>query len=57
MIRRTFSLFLLLYLAVGVYIAWTHHYLTLGLVKNVASALLAIFLWVLVPLGVNLHVR
>ncbi|WP_162842202.1 hypothetical protein ACQP1K_28515 [Sphaerimonospora sp. CA-214678] len=53
---RLSSFLLLIYLVVGVYVAWVHHYLTPTLLKQVAQALLAIFLWFLILLGVDLHV-
>jgi len=45
-----------LYLLVGVVIAWDHGYLGLAWLRALGSALLAIFLWWLVLLGVNLHI-
>ncbi len=56
-VRRAFNLIVLIYLIVGIYIAWTKHYITVSLLRNVLSALLAIFLWFLIILGVDLHVR
>ena len=50
-------LILLVYVAIGVWVAWDHGYLGLGFLRVLASALLAIFLWWLVPLGVNLHIH
>ena len=47
----------LIYMIVGVYVAWSHHYLTFGWLRTVASGLLAIVLWFLVLLGVNLHIH
>jgi hypothetical protein len=47
----------IIYFIVGVVIAWTHAYLGLAFLKTAASALLGIFLWWLVLLGVNLHVH
>jgi hypothetical protein len=46
-----------LYLIVGVVIAWDHGYLGLGWLRSLASVILAIFLWWLVLLGVNLHIH
>ena len=57
MIRRRFSLLALIYVLVGIYVAWADNYITIRLVKLVLSALLAVFLWPLVLLGVNLHIR
>jgi hypothetical protein len=46
------------YLIVGVIIASTHHYLThVSALKPIVSALLAIILWPLLLLGINLHIR
>ena len=46
-----------LYVIVGIVIAWDHGYLGLGWLRSVASAILAVFLWWLVLLGVNLHIH
>jgi hypothetical protein len=56
-LRGSFSLLVLIYLIVGIVVAWRHHYLTLGFLKALASVLLAIVLWFLVLLGVNLHIH
>ena len=46
------------WIAVGVAIAWTHHYFNhLGTWRQILSALLAILLWPLVLLGISLHVH
>jgi hypothetical protein len=55
--RRRFSLLGLIYVLVGIYVAFSKDYITLRIVKLVLSALLAIFLWPLVLLGVDLHIR
>ena len=57
MFRRRFSLLGLIYVLVGIYIAFAHDYITVRIVKLVLSALLAIFLWPLVLLGVNLKIN
>ena len=54
---RRISLLALIYIIIGIYIAWTHHYITVGVLKTVLQALLAVFLWFLILLGVDLHVR
>ncbi|HZD02805.1 MAG TPA: hypothetical protein VFA46_22210 [Actinomycetes bacterium] len=54
---RRISLLALVYIVIGIYIAWTRHYITVGLLKGVLQALLAIFLWFLILLGVDLRVR
>jgi hypothetical protein len=51
------NLIIFVYLVIGGFIAWDHGYLGLGWLRSLASAVLAIFLWWLVPLGVNLHVH
>jgi hypothetical protein len=56
-IRRRFGLLGLIYVLVGIYVAWADDYIGIRLVKLVASALLAIFLWPLVLLGVDLRIR
>ena len=57
MIRRRFSLLGLIYVLVGIYIAFAYDYIGINLIKLVLSALLAIFLWPLVLLGVDLKIR
>ena len=57
MIRRRFSLLGLIYVLVGIYIAFAYDYIGLRLIKLVLSALLAIFLWPLVLLGVDLRIN
>ncbi|HEY7920596.1 MAG TPA: hypothetical protein VIE45_13120 [Streptosporangiaceae bacterium] len=47
----------MIYIIVGIVVAWEKHYITVGLLKGVLSALLAIFLWWLPLLGVNLHIH
>ena len=57
MVRRRFSLLGLIYVLVGIYIAFAYNYIGIQLIKRVLSTLLAIFLWPLVLLGVDLHIR
>ena len=52
----SFSLLAIIYVIVGIIIAVSRHYITVGLLKVVGSALLCIFLWWLPLLGVNLHI-
>ncbi|GII84800.1 hypothetical protein Ssi03_27900 [Sphaerisporangium siamense] len=54
--RRGISLLGLIYLIIGIYVAWVHDYITPSLLKKVAQALLAVLLWFLVLLGVDLHI-
>jgi hypothetical protein len=51
------SIFSLIYIVIGVFIAWDRGYITISWLKSLASALLSILLWWLVLLGVNLHVH
>jgi hypothetical protein len=55
--RRGISLIGLIYILVGLYVAWVHDYITPVLLKDIAEALLAIFLWFLVLLGVDLRLN
>ena len=58
--RRSFSsgLISLVYLVVGVFVASAHHYFThAGTLKPLVSALLAVVLWPLLLLGINLHIK
>jgi len=56
-VRRRFSILGLIYVLVGIYIAFAYDYIGIRLIKLVLSALLAIFLWPLVLLGVDLRIR
>jgi hypothetical protein len=56
-VRRRFSLLGLIYILVGIYIAFAYDYIGIRLIKLVLSALLAIFLWPLVLLGVDLRIN
>jgi hypothetical protein len=51
------TLIILVYVIIGIVVAWNHGYLFLAWLKTTASALLAVFLWWLVLLGVNVHVH
>jgi hypothetical protein len=51
------NLVILVYIIIGLVVAWDRGYATLAWLKTLASALLAVFLWWLVLLGVNLHVH
>jgi hypothetical protein len=54
--RRRFGLLGLIYILVGIYVAWAEDYITIRLIKLVVSALLAIFLWPLVLLGIDFRI-
>lgn len=48
----------ILWLIVGIIVAATHDYFErLGTVRLLLSAVLAVFLWPLVLLGIDLHIR
>jgi hypothetical protein len=50
------ALILLVYVVIGIYVAWLYDYITPGLLRDLAEALLAVFLWFLVLLGIDLHI-
>jgi hypothetical protein len=54
---RRYSWLFIIWVIVGLVIAWTHAYIKLFVIKIVLSALLAVFLWPLVLIGVNLHIH
>jgi hypothetical protein len=51
------NLVILVYLVIGGFIAWDHGYLGLSWLRTLASGVLAILFWWLIPLGVNLHIH
>jgi uncharacterized membrane protein len=55
--RPTLGLFGLVYLIIGLVVAWQRGYITLSLLKGVLSAVLAVLLWFLVLLGVDMHLH
>jgi hypothetical protein len=57
MLRRPIGWFGLIYLVIGFIVAWSRGYLHLSVLKAIASAILAILLWWLTLLGVNLHIH
>ena len=54
---RNISLVLALYLLIGIVVAYDRNYLSTRVLKSLLSALLAVVLWFLLLLGVDLHVR
>ena len=56
MFRRPRNLIFLIYIIVGIIVAIDKGYITVAVRKAVLSASLAILLWWLVLLGVNLHI-
>jgi hypothetical protein len=57
MSRKSLNVIGLIYIIVGLVIAWNRGYINLGLLKAVFSALLAVVLWWLPLFGVDLHIR
>jgi hypothetical protein len=55
--KVTISFLGLIYIVVGIIIAVTKHYITIAWLKIIASGILAVLLWWLVLLGVNLHLH
>ena len=57
--RRTTArrLLYLIYVIIGLIVAWERGYITVAFLKALLSALLAIFLWWLVLLAVSLHIH
>ncbi|WP_131743474.1 hypothetical protein [Actinomadura roseirufa] len=55
--RPHISLGGLIYIIIGVFVAWDRGYLNADLLRRVGSALLAILLWFLVLLGADLHLH
>jgi hypothetical protein len=53
---RQISLVLAIYLLIGIVLAYDRGYLSSELLKSLVSALLAVCLWFLLLLGVDLHV-
>jgi hypothetical protein len=53
--RRNVSLLVVAWILVGLIVAAQRGYITLALLKLILSALLAIILWPLVLLGIDLH--
>jgi len=51
-------LLLLVYVGAGLVVAATHHYFrNLETIRLIASAVLAVLLWPLVLLGIDLHIK
>jgi hypothetical protein len=56
--RPGFSLLFVIYLVIGGIVSATHHYWSnLDTAKQIISALLAVILWPLILVGVNLHIH
>jgi hypothetical protein len=57
MLKRPIGIIFILYIAIGVFVAWARGYLHLWLLKAILSVVLAILLWWLALLGISLHVH
>ena len=57
MLKRPINVIILIYLIIGVVVAWSRGYLHVSLLKAILSAVLAILLWWLPLLGVSLHIH
>jgi hypothetical protein len=56
--RPGFSFLWVVYLVVGGIVSATHHYWqNLHTIKTVISAILAVVLWPLILVGINLHIH
>ena len=56
--RLRFNLLALIYVAIGVAVAANYDYFErLGTIRGIISAVLAVLLWPLVLLGVNVNIR
>ena len=56
--RRVPSIFFIAYVVVGLIVAEQHHYFSnVNTLKRGFSAALAVVLWWLVLLGINLHIK
>jgi len=52
------NLLVLVYVGVGLVVAATHHYFSnINGLRGVVSAILAVALWPLILLGINLHIK
>lgn len=56
-LNKRHSWLFIIWLVVGLVIAWERSYITLKIVEVVLSAVLTILLWPLVLIGVNLHIH
>jgi hypothetical protein len=54
---RRHSWLFIIWVIVGLIVAWERSYITLRVVELAVSVVLSIFLWPLVLMGVNLHIH
>ena len=57
MLKKPIGIIFLIYVIIGIVVAWSRGYLHLSLLKAIASAILAVFLWWLPLLGISLHIH
>lgn len=55
--RSAVGLLVVAYLVVGAVVAWQRGYLNPSILRAIVSAVLAVLLWFLVLLGVDLHLH
>ena len=55
--KGRYRLIVIIYIIIGLIVAWDRGYLTVAFLKALLSAVLAILLWWLVLLGVSLHIH
>jgi hypothetical protein len=54
--RHRYHWLSVIWVVVGLVIAWTHAYITVAILKVALTALLGVLLWPLLLLGVSLHI-
>jgi predicted PurR-regulated permease PerM len=47
----------IIWVIIGLVVAWTHTYITVFALKIALSAVLSVFLWPLVLLGISMHLH
>jgi hypothetical protein len=57
-VRRLSPLVAAIYVVIGIFVANDHDYFrSMGAIKPFISAVLAVLLWPLILLGINLHIK
>jgi predicted PurR-regulated permease PerM len=54
---RRYRWLAIIWILIGIVVAWERHYITVYILKLVLSAILAILLWPLVLLGISFHLH
>jgi hypothetical protein len=57
MLKKPIGWVFVIYILIGIFVAWAKGYLHLAILKAILSAVLAVFLWWLALLGISLHVH